>query len=229
MVKIRAALFGLMLAVAMAPGGAVLARTPLPALETNAQTLATIVLPREPFLAIRVPRFDAAYAEELESDEAIIKLEKTHPGITKAVAAAGSDEARKCYDAALTLLQNDVAKLYASNFTVAELGTMITFFAGETGQAMIAMSAGSSGDTASEMETSRRAKAMAFLQNPSETTKRDLTALMESGLLPKIRAINPQIAALSAQRFDDVSTMVEAALPARVEAAIKAFTEKPKP
>lgn len=198
------------------------------AAQTPAAQLAGIVLPREQFLAIRVPRFDAAYAEELAEDEKIIALEKTHPGITKAVAAAGSDEARKGYGAALTLLQNDVAKLYAGKFNGPELATLISFFSSETGQAMIVMSAGASGDSASDFETNRRAKAMALIQNPSDATKRDLTMLMESGLLPKIRAINPEIAALSAKRFDDVSTIVEAALPARVEATIKAFQANTK-
>jgi Uncharacterized protein conserved in bacteria (DUF2059) len=224
--KLHSLIVGAWLALAAAPNGAALARTPLPALETNAQTLATIVLPRDQFLAIRVPRFDAAYAEEMKADEEIIALEKMHPGITKAVAAAASDEALKGYGSALTLLQNDVAKLYASKFTAPELGTLIRFFSSETGQAMIIMSAGSSGDTASEFETNRREKAMALIQNPSDATKRDLTTLMESGLLPKIRAINPEIAALSARRFDDVSNIVEAALPARVEATIKAFQAK---
>lgn len=196
------------------------------AAQNNAQRLATVVLPREQFLAIRVPRFDAAYAVEIFDDARLIALEKTHPGITKAVTAAAHDEAQKGYGAALTLLQNDVAKLYASKFTAPELSTLITFFSSETGQAMIVMSAGSSGDTASEFETNRRAKAVAFMQNPTDAAKRDLTMLMQSGLLPKIRAINPEIAALSTRRFDDVSTIVEAALPARVEATIAAFKAK---
>jgi hypothetical protein len=196
--------------------------------QSNAQRLAAIVLPRDQFLAIRVPRFDAAYAVEVVDDARLIALEKTHTGITKAVKAAAHSEAEKGYGAALALLQTDVAKLYASKFTAPELAKLISFFSSETGQAMIVMSAGSSGDTASEFETSRRAKAMAMIQNPSPATKRDMTMLMQSGLLPKIRAINPEIAALSARRFDDVSNIIEAALPARVEATIKAFTAKPK-
>jgi hypothetical protein len=219
---------GALVALAAAPNGAAIARTPLPALETNAQTLANLVLPREQFLTIRVPRFDAAYAVEIEGDARLVALEKTYPGITKAVQAAAHDEAEKGYGAALTLLQNDVAKLYASKFTAPELGTLIRFFSSETGQAMIIMSAASSGDTASEFETNRRAKAMASIQNPTEAAKRDLTMLMQSGLLPKVRAINPEISALSTRRFDDVSTIVEAALPARVEATIKAFQAKAK-
>ncbi len=198
------------------------------AAQALAAQLAGIILPREPFLAIRVPRFDAAYAKELKDDAEILALEKMHPGITKAVAAAGSDEARKGYGAALTLLQTDVAKLYASKFSTPELATLITFFSSQTGQAMIVVSAASSGDTASEFETNRRAKATALIQNPSDATKRDLTMLMKSGLLPKIRTINPEIAALSARRFDDVSTIVKAALPARVKATIKAFQAKVK-
>lgn len=197
--------------------------------QNNAQRLAALVLPREQFLTIRVPRFDAAYAVEVADDARLSALEKTHPGITKAVKAAAHEEAEKGYGSALTLLQTDVAKLYASKFTAPELAKLIGFFSSETGQAMIVMSAGSSGDTASEFETNRRAKAMALIQSPSRATKRDLTMLMQSGLLPKIRAINPEIAALSARRFDDVNTIVEAALPARVEATIKAFTAKPKP
>jgi hypothetical protein len=226
--KLRSLIVGAFLVLGVTPNGAAVAQTPLPALETNAQTLAGIVLPREQFLAIRVPRFDAAYAEELKEDAEIIALEKTHPGITKAVAAAASDEALKGYGAALTLLQTDVAKLYASKFTAPELATLITFFSSETGQAMIIMSAGASGDTASEFETNRRARAMALIQNPSDATKRDLTMLMQSGLLPKIRAINPEIAALSERRFDDVSDIVTAALPARIEATITAFQAKTK-
>jgi Uncharacterized protein conserved in bacteria (DUF2059) len=217
-----------LLALAAAPDGTAVARTPLPALETNAQTLANIVLPREQFLAIRVPRFDAAYAEELKEDQRLQALEKTNPGIIEAVKAAAHDEAEKGYGQALTLLQVDVAKLYASKFTAEELGKLITFFSSETGQAMIIMSAASSGDTATEFETNRRAKALAFIQNPSDSAKRDLTMLMQSGLLPKVRAINPEISALSTRRFDDVSNIVEAALPARVEETIKAFQAKAK-
>ncbi len=228
MAKLRAIIVSVLLLLAVAPDNAAVARTPLPALETNAQTLANIVLPHDQFLAIRVPRFDAAYAEELEEDARLIALQKTNPGITNAIKAAAHHEAEKSYGAALTLLQNDVARLYASKFTALELGTLITFFRSETGQAMIIMSAGASGDTASEFEASRRAKAIAMIQNPSDTTKRDLTTLMQSGLLPKVRAINPEISALSERRFDDVRNIVEAALPARVEATIKAFTEKPK-
>ena len=201
--------------------------TPVSVVQSSAERLAAIVLPREQFLAIRVPRFDAAYAEEMKDDDELIALEKTHPGITKAVAAAAHEEAEKGYGAALTLLQNDVAKLYASKFNDAELGTLITFFSSETGQAMIIMSAASSGDTATEFETSRRAKAMDMLRNPNDAMKRDLTALMESGLLPKVRAINPDIAALSARRFDDVSKIILASLPARVEATIEAYKSKP--
>ena len=195
--------------------------------QSSAERLAAIVLPREQVLAIRVPRFDAAYAEEMKDDDELIALEKTHPGISKAVTAAAHEEAEKAYGAALTLLQNDVAKLYASKFNDAELTTLIAFFSSETGQAMIIMSAASSGDTATEFETSRRAKAMDMLRNPSDAMKRDLTALMESGLFPKVRAINPDIAALSARRFDDVSKIILASLPARVEATIEAYKSKP--
>ncbi len=217
-----------MLVFAVAPTSTAVARAPLPAVETNAQTLANLVLPREQFLAIRVPRFDAAYAVEIADDARLLALEEAHPGIIKAVKAAAHDEAQKGYGAALTLLQVDVAKLYASKFSAPELATLIRFFSSETGQAMIIMSAASSGDTATEFETNRRAKAMAMIQNPSDATKRDLTALMQSGLLPKVRAINPEISALSERRFDDVSNIVEAALPARVEATIKAFQAKAK-
>ena len=202
--------------------------TPVATVQSSAERLAAIVLPREQFLAIRVPRFDAAYAEEMKGDDELIALEKTYPGISKAVTVAAHEEAEKAYGAALTLLQNDVAKLYASKFSDPDLGQLITFFSSETGQAMIIMSAASSGDTATEFETSRRAKAMDMLRNPSDAMKRDLTALMESGLLPKVRAINPDIAALSARRFDDVSNIILAALPARVEATIEAYKLKPK-
>ena len=130
--------------------------------------------------------------------------------------------------AALTLLQNDVAKLYASKFNDAELAQLITFFSSDTGQAIIIMSATSSGDTATEFETSRRAKAVAMLQTLSDANKRDLTVLMKSGLLPKVRAINPDIAALSARRFSDVSTIIATALPARVEATIETYKSTPK-
>jgi hypothetical protein len=225
----RALIAGALLAFAVAPTGVAVARTPLPALETNAQTLANIVLPREQFLAIRVPRFDAAYAVEIADDARLNALEKTSPGIITVVKAAAHEEAQKGYGAALTLLQNDVAKLYASKFTAPELGTLIRFFSSETGQAMITMSASSSGDTASEFEANRRAKAVALFQNPTDAAKRDLTALMQSGLLPKVRAINPDIAALSMRRFDDVANIVAAALPARIEATIKSYQAKPKP
>lgn len=198
------------------------------AAQSPAEQLATLVLPREQFLAIRVPRFDAAYAIDIVDDTRLIALEETHPGVMDAVKTAAHDEALKGYGAALTLLQTDVAKLYASKFTAPELATLITFFSSETGQAMIIMSAGSSGDTASEFETNRRAKAIAMIQNASDATKRDLTMLMDSGLLPKVRAINPEVSALSTRRFDDVSTIIEAALPARVEATIKAFQAKAK-
>ena len=212
----------------MATGVVASATTPVAVAENSGQRLAAIVLPREYFLAIRVPRFDAAYAEEMKEDEELVALEKTHPGISKAVTAAAHEEAEKAYGAALTLLQNDVAKLYASKFNDAELAKLITFFTSETGQAMIIMSARSNGDTATEFETSRRAKAMDMLRNPSDATKRDLTMLMESGLLPKVRAINPDIAALSERRFDDVSKIILASLPARVEATIEAYKSKPK-
>lgn len=196
--------------------------------QSPAERLADLVLPREQFLAIRVPRFDAAYAVEIFDDERLIALEKINPGIINAVKAAAHDEALKGYGAALTLLQTDVAKLYASKFTAPELATLINFFSSETGQAMIIMSAGASGDTASEFETNRRAKAIAMIQNPSDATKRDLTMLMQSGLLPKVRAINPEISALSERRFGDVSDIIEAALLARVEATIKAFQANAK-
>jgi hypothetical protein len=226
---VRAFAVGVLLAFAVAPTNLALARTPLPAVETNAQTLAKLVLPREQFLAIRVPRFDAAYAVEIADDARLNALEKTNPGIIKAVKAAAHDEAGKGYGAAVDLLRADVAKIYAAKFTAPELGTLIRFFSSETGQAMITMSAGSSGDTASEFEANRRAKAVALFQNPTEAAKRDLTALMQSGLLPKVRAINPEISALSTRRFEDVSKIVEAALPARVEATIKSYQAKPKP
>ena len=164
----------------------------------------------------------------MKEDDELIALEKTDPGISKAVAAAAHEEAEKAFGAALPLLQNDVAKLYAGKFNDAELSQLITFFSSETGQAIIIMSATSSGDTVTEFEASRRAKAAAMLQSLSETNKRDLTVLMESGLLPKVRAINPDIAALSAQRFDDVSKIIVAALPARVEATIETYKSKPK-
>ena len=213
--------------ILLATGAVASATTPVTVAENSGQRLAAIVLPREDFLAIRVPRFDAAYVEEMREDDELIALEKMHPGISKAVSAAAHEEAEKAYGAALTLLQNDVAKLYASKFNDAELSKLISFFTSETGQAMIIISAGSSGDTATEFETSRRAKAMDMLRNLSDANKRDLTTLMESGLLPKVRAINPEIAALSARRFDDVSKIILAALPARVEAAIEAYKSKP--
>ncbi len=178
---------------------------------------------------MRVPRFEAAYAEEMKDDAELVALEKTHPGINKAVAAAARDEAAKAYGAAIDLLQADVAKIYRDKFTATELATLIAFFSSPTGQAMVAMSAGSSGNSASEFEADRRAKAIVYLQNLSDVAKADLTKLIDSGLLPKVRAINPEVSALSTRRFDDVSKIVEAALPKRIEVVIAAFPKKSQP
>ena len=132
-----------------------------PVTADNAVHLATVVLPRDATIAVRVPRFEAAYAEDLNDDARMVALEKTHPGIIKAVAAAARDEAAKAYGTAIDLLQADVAQLYRDKFTAPELATLVAFFSSPTGQAMVAMSAGSSGDTASAFEADRRAKAIA--------------------------------------------------------------------
>lgn len=205
------------------------APTIAPAAHDNAVRLATVVLPRAETVAVRVPRFEAIFAEDLKDDARMVALEKTHPGITKAVAAAARDEAAKAYGTAIDLLQADVAKLYRDKFTAPEQATLIAFFSSPTGQAMVAMSAGSSGDTASAFETDRRAKAIAYLQNLDDGAKADLTKLIDSGLLPKVRAINPEISALSTRRFDDVSKIIDAALLKRIDATIAAFKKIPQP
>ncbi len=187
---------------------------------TKAQQLARIVLPSGEYLAIRVPRFSEAFAVELKEDEEYAALEKTYPGISETFAVVARAEATKAYGRAITLLQDDVAKIYATNFSDAELDKLITFFRTPTGSAMITLSVASGGDSATAFEADRRAKALAFVQNIDEQGKADLTLFMQSGLQPKARALAPEISALSARRFDDVSTFLEESLPARIDEVI---------
>lgn len=194
-----------------------------------ATRLAETVLPSSAILAVRIPRFSAAYAEELKDDARIAGLEKTYPGITEIISVVARAEAVKAYRQALDLLQRDAAQIYRDAFAPAELQTLKGFFDGPTGQAMIAMSAESSGPSPTSFEADRRAKAIAYLQNIDDAGKRDLKSLIDSGLLPKVRAINPKIAALSSERFDDAAKFIDAALPARIEEVVARATGKPKP
>jgi hypothetical protein len=196
---------------------------------TKAQRLAQIVLPQGEHLAVRVQRFSKAYAIELKEEERYVALEKTYPGISEIFAVVARHEAAKAYEKAIGLLQTDVAAIYAKSLSDAELDKMIAFFRSPTGAAMITLSIASSGDTATEFEADRRAKAMAFIQNIDEQGKRDLTMFIESGLQPKARALAPEISALSTRRFDDVSTFLEAALPARIDEVIARAKKAPKP
>ena len=195
----------------------------------RAAELARAVLPKDKAIAVRIPRFDKAFAERLAADKRILALEPRHPGLAKAVAATAHDEAVKAYDAAVGRLQAEAAQLYRTRFAPAELAQIATFFASPTGRAMVDLSMASAGDTAAEFEADRRQRLMALLKDPDEQTKADLTRLIQSGLLPKIQAINPEISALSTRRFDDAADLVDAALPARIDATIAAYTHAEAP
>lgn len=210
--------------VALADVPATTAVTP-----TKAQQLARIVLPVGEHLGIRVQRFSTAYAIELKVEERYVALEKAYPGISESFAVVAREEATKAYERSIALLQDDVAKIYAANFSDAELDQLTAFFRTPTGAAMITLSAASGGDTASEFEADRRARALAFVENIDEQGKRDLTLFMQSGLQPKARALAPEISALSARRFDDASNFLEAALPARIDAVIARAKGTAKP
>jgi hypothetical protein len=211
------------LLLALAPLAAATAQAP-----DRAAELARAVLPRDKAIAVRVPRFDAAFAIRLATDARITALEPRHPGLTKAVAAAAHDEAVKAYGAAVDRLQAEAAQLYRTRFSPAELAVVATFFASPTGRTMIDLSMESSGDTAGEFEADRRQRLMALLKDPDEQTKADLTRLIQSGLLPKIQALAPEVSALSTRRFDDAATLVDAALPARIDATIASVTSRTK-
>jgi Uncharacterized protein conserved in bacteria (DUF2059) len=195
---------------------------------TKAQELARTVLPGGEIIGIRVLRFSKAYALELKTVPRFTALEKQYPGISDTIAVVARDEARQAYERAIGLLQDDVAKIYAANFTNAELDKLITFFRTPTGAAMITMSASSNGDSASDFEADRRANAIKFLQTVDDQMKRDLTFFVESGLQPKAQAIAPQISALSERRFDDASNFLEAALPSRIDAVIARAKKAPQ-
>jgi Uncharacterized protein conserved in bacteria (DUF2059) len=229
-VLMRHALFALGLASAPVHGIA-LADVPVvaPAAPTKGQQLARIVLPVGEHLGIRVLRFSKVYAVELKEDARFVALEKTYPGISESFAVAAREEATNAYERSIALLQDDVAKIYAANFSDAELDKLTAFFQTPTGAAMITLSAASGGDTASEFEADRRAKALAFVQNIDEQGKRDLTLFIQSGLQPKARALAPEISALTARRFDDASNFLEAALPARIDAVIARAKGTAKP
>lgn len=210
--------------LAFAPSAyAAVAQSAVSTAHDKAENLAEMVLPRDKIIASRAPELQDAVAEQLGHDQRIAALEKTHPGITTAVIQAARDEVAKSYGTTVDLLRHDVAEIYRAQFTSLEIGKLIGFYATPTGQAMIAMSAETSGDTASATDTERKQKAAAMLQNPSPQIKADLIKLMQTGLLPKIHALNPQIAALSARRFDDIDKIAETALPQREDAAIAAF------
>ena len=143
-------------------------------------------------------------------------------GLRAALMAAVREEATTAYREAAMRLQSDAAQIYRDRFAPAELATLTRFFASPTGQAMIAMSMEASGATASAFDADRRSKLVAMLQNPSEQTKADLTLLMNSGLMPKVRETNPAIAELSQRRFGDIDALLADRLPARIDQLIVA-------
>lgn len=220
-------LFGLLLALGPVQAAPV-AGAPSAARVDGASALAAAVLPTGTLVAARLPRFDAMFAEELAADAELAALEAKHPGLRQAVTLAAREEARVAYGRATELLQADVAQLYRSRFTPAEIGTMSRFFASPTGKALVALSAGSSGDTASQFEADRQRRLVTTMQQPSDQAKADLAALAASGLLPKMQAVRPDVSAISARRFADVDTILTAALPARIAATIKAYTKEGK-
>ena len=217
-------LLGLLLAIAPAQA-APAAGTPAVALADGATALAAAVLPTETLIAARLPRFDAMFAEEIAADKELAALEKEHPGLKQAVTQAARDEARVAYARAADLLRADVAQLYRARFTPAEIAIISRFFSTPTGKALVALSAGSSGDTASQFEADRQRRLLATLQQPDDQAKADLGALAATGLLPKMQAVRPEVPAISARRFNDVDSILSAALPARIAATIKTFTE----
>jgi Uncharacterized protein conserved in bacteria (DUF2059) len=188
-----------------------------------AKELADIVLPREQLITVRMPRFEADFVADLKNDPELVSLEKTQPGITDAVMIAAREEGAEAYGKAIDFLRDDIARLYNRNFSPDELQKLIDFFSTPTGQAMIELSAGADGDTASDFETDRRAKLMAMFENPDDATKADLTMLMNSGLMPKIVKARPEISALSERRFGDVTTLLMASLDDRIEAVKAAY------
>jgi len=201
---------------------------PTAAVADGATTLAAAVLPTETLVTARLPRFDAMFAEELSADKDMAALEKKHPGLREAVTRAAREEARIAYARSADLLRADVAQLYRARFTPAEIATMSRFFDSPTGKALVALSAGANGDTASQFEADRQRRLATQLQQPSDQTKSDLAALAATGLLPKMQAVRPEVSAISAKRFEDVDTILSAALPARISATIKAYTKEDK-
>jgi hypothetical protein len=164
----------------------------------------------------------------MATDADLQAVEAAHPGVKRAVVQAAREEAATAYARTADLLRADVAQLYRSRFTAAEIAMLARFFATPTGKALVTLSAESAGDTASAMEADRRRRVTAMLQQPSDQARADLTALMETGLLPKMQAVKPEVSALSARRFDDVDRLILAALPARIAATIKTYTKGAK-
>jgi hypothetical protein len=194
--------------------------------EDPAARLAAVVMPINRAVAVRVPRAEAQFAETFAADARIAALEARRPGLRGKLAAVVRDAATDAYAQAGEQLQADAAGIYRERFSADELATLTRFFTSPTGQAMIALSIEAEGDTARAFEADRRQKLLAMLQNPSAQTKADLTMLMNSGLLPKVRATNPPIAALSARRFGDVDTLLTASLPGRIDQVIAAHTKE---
>ena len=195
----------------------------LPGTQGEALRLAEALLPTEQLLALRLPRFKASYAEELATDAEVAALEKRYPGVTKAIAAAAREEAAAGYRTAIGLLRDDAAKLYASRVNAADTAALVRFFSSNVGRMLVTLSAGSAGDTPTSFEADRRRKAIEALRNLGPEGQRELMALQTSGLADRMKALAPDVAALSARRFGDVDTLIRARLPASRTRAVAAF------
>lgn len=215
------------LAIVAVPASAQPASAPAPAIQSDAQRLAALVLPKDKLLAVRLPRFETRYAAELAGDASIAALEKKRPGITRAIAAAGREEAALGYGASIDALRGDAAKLYAARVSAADMAMLIRFYASPVGQMLIGLSAGSAGENHAAFEADRRRRATEALRQLSPAQQRDLLALRASGVIERTQGLLPEVAALSARRFGDADTAIRARLPASRARAVAAFGTLP--
>ena len=223
---------GILAALTMlaAPAFAQTAAVPVVApVRADAHRLAAVLLPTEQLLPLRLPRFEALYAEELAADPEVTALEKRHPGVTRAIAASAREDAAAGYRDAIGQLRDDAARLYGARVDPADIATLIRFFSTDVGRTLVTLSAGSAGDTPTAFEADRRRKAIETLQNLGPEGQAELLALQRSGLAGRMRALSPEVAALSARRFGDVDRLIRTRLPASRARAVQAYLARPKP
>lgn len=174
------------------------------------------------------------------SREELVEMEKSTPGITLAFARELLPIVDRSSRERLPELHRRQAALYATNFTAAELDTLIAFYSSPTGTKLIAAmqaaikpkaiiaEASKSEDFkfgAQSVLTDIRATVPDIMKTMDASDKAALTQFAQSGVAPKMRALSPKTQQLAIDWMNEETPWEGAEMEKAIERVVARFAK----